>query len=98
MDVFLSYAESDGSITGVASGSYSMSRVKTEENLKGNLHWLVEIGKEYDSDFIVKSLERVETVDSLIREFLLHELFEEVFLDVCGDELRERFDDVPDGY
>ena len=64
------------SITGNASGSYTFSTWKAEENLCHNLELLKEALQEFDSD--LDYLENPEACDVTIRCYLLGQVLQEV--------------------
>ena len=73
----------EDSVTGNASGSYTFSRWKAEENLCHNLDLLGEALSEFGSD-PAKIMESPEACDVTIRCYLLSEMLGEVL-----DELEE---------
>lgn len=73
----------DDSITGNASGSYTFSTWKAEENLCHNLDLLKEALQEFGSD--LNYLESPEACDVTIRCYLLGQVLQEV-LDELEDE------------
>ncbi len=65
------------SVTGNASGSYTFSEYKAEQNLAGNKELLIEALNEFGGDY-AKALESSEYGDVTIRCYLLGECLSEV--------------------
>lgn len=70
----------EDSVTGNASGSYTFNMWQAEEYLCHNLDLLQEATKElgYESEFITNNLDNPETLDILIRCYLLDQAIYEV--------------------
>ena len=77
----------DDSITGNASGSYTMNTLKAEENLVGNWDLLEEVMSEFDLH--VNPIEKgAEWCDSLIRCYLVDWCFTEAIKEITKQETK----------
>lgn len=75
----------DDSITGNASGSYTMNTLKAEENLVGNWNLLEEAMSEFDLH--VNPIKKgAEWCDSLIRCYLVDWCFNETLNDIVNQK------------
>lgn len=77
----------DDSVTGNASGSYTMNTLKAEENLVGNWDLLEEAMSEFDLH--VNPIEKgAEWCDSLIRCYLVDWCFTEALKEITKQETK----------
>ena len=69
----------EDSVTGNASGSYTMNRYQAEENLVGNFDLLKKANDAFGTKM---NIEDAESADVLIRCYLLHDIIQEVLVDL----------------
>lgn len=76
----------EDSITGNGSGSYTMNQLKAEENLCGNYELLLDAMEDLGCDYRTEMLKGAETLDVIIRCYLLDLAIEKACYEIFDDE------------